>query len=52
MKSKKVTKSQSTSNRPILVLGWGVDGAGDVDSMAECFPYDQGLRFKEVTVCR
>jgi hypothetical protein len=44
MKSKKLTKSQPTSNQPILVLGWGVDGAGDVDSMAEYFPYDQGLR--------
>ena len=44
MKSKKVTRSQSTCNQPILILGCGVDGAGDVDSMAECFPYDQGLR--------
>ncbi len=44
MKNKKVTKSHTSCNQPILVLGWGVDGTGDVDAIAECFPYDQGLR--------
>jgi hypothetical protein len=41
---KEKSNPRPISNAPILVFGWGKDGAGDIDVVVDEFPYDSGLR--------
>jgi len=44
---RKKTASAHVSQEPVLVLGWGKDGADDVDTVVDEFGYDAGLRCRK-----